>query len=64
MAVEDDGGGFLSGRVRGDGLGIRIMRYRAGLIGGTLRIGVAGGGGTTVTRTLSRSKADGDEHFG
>lgn len=64
MAVEDDGGGFLSGRVRGDGLGIRIMRYRAGLIGGTLRIGVADGGGTTVTLTLSRSKTDGDGHFG
>jgi signal transduction histidine kinase len=51
LLVRDDGVGIPpeSGR---EGMGLRIMRYRAELMGGSLSIGPAPGGGTLVTCTL------------
>ncbi len=51
LSVRDDGIGLpaSSGQI---GMGLRIMRYRAELIGATLAIGVAAGGGTEVTCVL------------
>jgi two-component system CheB/CheR fusion protein len=46
--VYDDGRGIVLSPERPVGMGIRIMRYRAGVIGGALTIGPAPRGGTTV----------------
>jgi signal transduction histidine kinase len=53
LQVRDDGIG-ITGR-KSDGLGLRIMMYRAVSIGATLAIEPAAAGGTTVTCTLSPS---------
>jgi signal transduction histidine kinase len=50
--VHDDGRGLPAGSDRTDGMGFRIVRYRAALIGATLAIEPAHGGGTLVTCTL------------
>jgi signal transduction histidine kinase len=47
--------------LRNDGLGLRIMQHRAGMIGGSLQIGALQGGGTVVTCTLPRNQ-DNDDH--
>jgi PAS domain S-box-containing protein len=39
LEVRDDGVGMPEGSRRGDGMGLRIMQYRAGLIGGILEVG-------------------------
>jgi two-component system sensor kinase FixL len=57
LSVRDDGVGLLAGPVETQGLGIRIMRYRAGLIGATLDVGPAPGGGTLVTCSLTRGNS-------
>jgi two-component system CheB/CheR fusion protein len=52
LTVRDDGIGF-SREGRGiDGMGLRIMEYRADMIGAMLRIDSAKGGGTTVACRL------------
>jgi PAS domain S-box-containing protein len=48
LAVDDDGTGVDPAAELGPGLGLKIMRYRAEQIGGTLVIGPAAGGGTRV----------------
>ena len=53
LRVRDDGIG-ISGR-KSDGLGLRIMMYRAVSVGATLVIEPASNGGTTVTCTLRHS---------
>jgi signal transduction histidine kinase len=54
LRIEDDGIGIS--RLEGDeeGNGIRIMQYRAGLIGGELDIQRIEGGGTRVACTINR----------
>jgi two-component system CheB/CheR fusion protein len=52
LCIENDGVGIGAGQESGTGLGLRIMRYRAGAIGGQLHIGAAKSGGTSVTCTL------------
>lgn len=47
VSVEDDGGGTTPDK--GEGLGIRIMRYRARALGGSLSIDARDGGGTVVS---------------
>jgi signal transduction histidine kinase len=47
--IEDDGIGWPPGSSPTGGVGLRIMNYRASLIGGTLAIGSAPHGGTRVT---------------
>ena len=46
LTIRDDGGGFAE--TRGRGLGLRIMDYRARVIGGHLDIRSSPGAGTTV----------------
>jgi signal transduction histidine kinase len=50
LEIRDDGIGIRPPAVRGsDGIGLRIMRYRANVLGGTLTIAAPVGGGTLVT---------------
>jgi two-component system CheB/CheR fusion protein len=56
LAIEDDGAEVPAGFDRGSGMGIRIMRHRAGLIGGTLAIGPRPGGGLRVECRFPRGK--------
>lgn len=53
LEIHDDGSGLPSGSQRHAGLGTRIMRYRAGLIGGRLLVESPKGRGTVVTCVLS-----------
>jgi PAS domain S-box-containing protein len=53
MSVCDDGVGFSPGSHYGNGVGLRLMRYRAGLIGGVLQIHPGKEHGTRVICTLS-----------
>ncbi len=48
LAIQDDGVGLPVDRPAGQGLGLRIMQYRADLIGGTLAIERVESGGTRV----------------
>ena len=48
LTVTDDGGGIAEPPPRNQGMGLRIMEYRAGIIGGALTIGKNPAGGTTV----------------
>ncbi len=59
LTVEDNGRGISKG-VDHEGLGLRIMNFRAKLIGGVLNIDSAQGKGTRVTLTL-RNRASHDE---
>jgi two-component system sensor histidine kinase UhpB len=49
LEVLDDGQGIPDARQRREGLGLRSMRYRAGLIGATLDVVRRPDGGTRVT---------------
>jgi PAS domain S-box-containing protein len=56
LRISDDGIGIQGQPGQGDGLGLRIMQYRAGQIGGVLHIGPSDGGGTVVSCTLANSR--------
>lgn len=49
MEVEDDGAGFPENPPSGKGIGLRAMKHRAQMIGGTLDIGPSPAGGTRVS---------------
>ncbi len=49
LDVEDDGEGFEESALPNDGIGLRVMRYRARLINGRLEIGSAPAGGTRIS---------------
>jgi len=50
LTISDDGGGFdVTALGESQGMGIEIMRERAGQIGAALKIDSAAGTGTTVT---------------
>ncbi len=49
MSVVDDGTGFEPPPQAADGMGLRIMRYRAKMIGATVDVEQRKAGGTTVT---------------
>ncbi|HWW01837.1 MAG TPA: PAS domain S-box protein [Candidatus Acidoferrum sp.] len=53
LRVTDDGRGFPEPAPRSKGMGLRIMRYRAGMIGGVLSIDRNPAGGTTVTCSVA-----------
>ncbi|MBX7210753.1 MAG: PAS domain S-box protein [Verrucomicrobiaceae bacterium] len=52
LAITDDGSGFDPANDRHGGMGLRIMRYRADIIGGTLEVRARKGGGTEVVCSL------------
>ncbi|QDS94146.1 Sensor protein FixL [Roseimaritima multifibrata] len=54
LKVLDNGDGIEEKSSHGPGMGLRIMAYRADLIGATLHIGQATGGGTEVVCTISQ----------
>ena len=56
VTVTDDGAG-MPANADTAGMGLRIMRHRAGMIGGSLEVRPAAGGGTAVRITL-RNPAD------
>lgn len=50
LTVEDNGTGLPAGFTgSAGGMGLRVMQYRAGLIGGTLHVGERSGGGVVIT---------------
>jgi PAS domain S-box-containing protein len=55
LSVEDDGTGLADDADRGQGMGLRVMQYRASRIGGRLRIQSQPGGGTCITCRIPRS---------
>jgi len=58
LQVRDDGSGFEEENTNGAGMGVRIMRYRARIIGGALDISSTLGEGTVVTCTVPRTSAE------
>ena len=58
LAVRDDGSG-MAAPPKKPGMGLRIMRYRAGMIGGSLGIQHKPGGGTDVVCTVNLSGSRG-----
>ncbi|QDU74629.1 Sensor protein FixL [Bremerella volcania] len=52
MQIADDGAGFDPSAVPATGMGLKTMRYRAGLIGATFDIQPAERGGTLITCTV------------
>jgi signal transduction histidine kinase len=56
LSVADDGSGLPADHERSHGLGLRMMRHRAGVIGGTLIVESPPEGGTTVTCVLPLPK--------
>jgi signal transduction histidine kinase len=55
LTISDNGKGFRL-RHGAEGMGLQNMRYRANVIGGTLKITSAPGHGTVVKCTLSLRK--------
>lgn len=61
MTVTDDGSGLSAKTVAEPGIGLRIMQYRANLIGAKLHVARATErGGTIVSCTLSESSGNGE----
>jgi len=55
LTIQDYGRGFAPDKTPGDGMGLRVMRYRAGLIGAELDISARPGKGTTMSCTLRQT---------
>ncbi|HEY8240879.1 MAG TPA: sensor histidine kinase, partial [Kiritimatiellia bacterium] len=49
MSIDDDGTGMPADATKHGGMGLKLMRYRAAMIGGSLDIGNRTGGGTRLT---------------
>jgi signal transduction histidine kinase len=62
LTIADDGVGIPVPLNEQKGLGIRLMRYRAGLVGGTLTIEPAAKGGSRVTCIVARQLRDDQHH--
>jgi PAS domain S-box-containing protein len=52
LCIEDNGVGFPARRNNRAGMGLHIMEYRAGMIGGSLAVQPRAGGGTSVTCSI------------
>jgi two-component system CheB/CheR fusion protein len=57
LRIIDNGIGIDESRDKVSGMGLRIMAYRAGVIGAALQVGAGEQGGTAVTCTLSTAQA-------
>ena len=55
LSITDDGCGFPAPADRSGGMGLRIMRYRAEMIGAVLTIEPVKGGGTSVACVLRKN---------
>jgi PAS domain S-box-containing protein len=55
LAISDDGIGIANGPRLGEGMGLKIMEYRASVMGGSLQIKQRKGGGTRVHCVCPRS---------
>jgi signal transduction histidine kinase len=55
LRIRDDGVGFPREPLENKGMGLKIMRYRAGLINAGLVVGPAQPGGSLVSCTLDKS---------
>ena len=58
MAVYDDGKGIVEGPERTQGMGLHIMNYRAGMIGGALEVRRDSAGGTVVTCSFPMNESE------
>lgn len=56
LSVLDNGCGIQQSRTNEPGIGLRIMKYRAGIVGGALRVEPAADRGTLVTCTFSMKR--------
>jgi two-component system CheB/CheR fusion protein len=56
LKIEDNGSGIPDEPSRNRGMGLRIMRYRSGIIGGLLSIEPLAAGGTSVSCSLPFSE--------
>jgi PAS domain S-box-containing protein len=56
LKIKDDGAGFAPARARGKGMGLRVMRHRARIIGATLSVRQSDKGGVIVTCSLPRRR--------
>ncbi|HEV2692641.1 MAG TPA: sensor histidine kinase [Verrucomicrobiae bacterium] len=62
LSVTDDGGGLAAGARVKKGMGLRIMDYRAGMIGATFDIQNLPAGGTRAVCVLNSNQADKEEY--
>lgn len=62
LAIRDNGTGVPARQQKKPGMGLRIMRYRAGMIGGSLAIQKEADGGTVIVCTVQTSGADVGNH--
>ncbi len=62
LEVKDNGVGLPARQSKSLGMGLRIMRYRASVIGGSLKIQKAAGGGTVVACAVRTSHEAGVHH--
>jgi len=62
LTIRDDGTGIPRAPAEAEGLGTRIMQYRARMIGGSLELVRGSGGGTLVRCTFPAANASGGRH--
>lgn len=62
LSVTDDGGGLAAGARTKKGMGLRIMDYRAGLIGATFDIQNLPAGGTRAVCVLNPEPTDNEDY--
>ena len=55
LLIRDDGTGFARRAGNGPGMGLRIMRYRAGMMGASLEVEHPPAGGVTVLCSLPQT---------
>jgi PAS domain S-box-containing protein len=58
LSVIDDGRGFAQNQKLNGGMGLHLMRYRAGVIGGTLAVQPSSSGGTVVKCAVPIKEAE------
>ena len=57
LSISDDGDGIADSPARGAGMGIKLMQYRAAVIGGVMRIKRLRGGGTRIHSVCPQTAA-------
>jgi len=62
LVIQDDGAGFAAAGANRAGMGLRIMRYRAKVIGATLDLQSEPGRGARVTCVFNPASGDETAH--